>query len=245
MIEIKLFENVNLNGYAFIEGFPGIGLVGPMTISYIIDKLGMRYVGFLESESFPPLVSIHKNEPMPPIRIYSAEKEKLVTIFAEFAIPMELISELSNAIYDFLKKNGVLKIYSVGGIPAQDNDQTPFVVASNPAITNSAISAGGLKPVGEGVATGVSAMLLVKSAMNKGQAVCIMIPVEQNIIDPTYAEIAIVSLNKLMNLNIDIADIDREAKMVQAKIKELISKHKETHDNYKKAIDDSNPSMYA
>lgn len=247
MIQIKLFEDVNLNGYSFIEGFPGIGLVGPMAISYIIDKLAMRYIGYLESASFPPLVSIHKNEPMPPIRIYIAEKEKLVTIFAEFAIPIDLISELSGIIYDFLKKNGVLKIYSIGGIPTQqDNDQVPFVVASNQAIASNAISAGGLKPIGEGVATGVSAMLLVRSTMEKGQAICIMVPVEQNIIDPTYAETAIVILNKLMNLNIDIADIDKEAKMVQAKIKELISKHKETHDTYKKAVDDSsaNPSMY-
>jgi predicted ATP-grasp superfamily ATP-dependent carboligase len=39
------------------------------------------------------------------------------------------------------------------------------------------------------------------------------------------------SLNKLMNLNIDVTDLDKEAKMVEAKIREIISKHKETHDN--------------
>jgi hypothetical protein len=44
-----------------------------MAISYMIDKLQMKYVGYLESESFPPLVSIHKSEPMPPIRVYCRE----------------------------------------------------------------------------------------------------------------------------------------------------------------------------
>jgi uncharacterized protein len=248
MIEIKLFENVNIKGYSFIEGFPGIGLVGPMAISYIIDKLSMKYIGFLESSLFPPLVSIHKNEPMPPIRIYGSEKDKIVTIFAEFAIPIELIQELSNAIYDFLKANGVSKIYSIGGMPAQDADETPFVIASSQAVMENAISVAGLKPISEGVATGVSALLLVRAAMEKVQDVCIMVPVGENIIDPTYAEVAIVSLNKLMSLNIDIADIDKEAKLVQAKIKELMNKHKETHDNYKKAseaVDVADPSMYA
>ena len=157
MIEIKMIKDVNLKGCTFIEGFPGIGLVGPMAISYIIDKLNMTYIGYMESDSFPPLVSIHKGEPMPSIRVYYAEKEKLVTIFAEFAIPMALISELTATIYDFVKKNGIPNIYSIGGIPAEpDNNQTPFVIASNSAITKNAISAG-LRPIEEGVATGVRA----------------------------------------------------------------------------------------
>ena len=95
MIEIKMFKQVNLKGFTFIEGFPGAGLVGPMTISYIIDKLKLEYVGYMKSTDFPPLVSIHKNEPMPPIRIYCStdrKDEKIVTIFAEFAIPLELVS---------------------------------------------------------------------------------------------------------------------------------------------------------
>ncbi len=95
MIEIKLFKDTNFKGYTFIEGFPGAGLVGPMTISYIIDKLQMKYIGYLESDQFPPLVSIHKNQPMPPIRVYATDKGKIITVFAEFAIGMEMISELS------------------------------------------------------------------------------------------------------------------------------------------------------
>jgi len=92
----------------------------------------------------------------------------------------------------------------------------------------------------------VSALLLMKAALDKGNDICIMVPVHQNIADPAYAEIAITSLNKLMNLNIDITDLDKEAKIVQAKIKEIISKHKESHESYKKAVDDtSGPSMYA
>lgn len=245
MIEIKIFEQVNLKGCTFVEGFPGIGLVGPMTISYMIDKLHMRYIGYLESQSFPPLISIHKAQPMPPIRVYYADKEKIFTIFAEFSIPIELIAELSEVIYQFIEKNGVTSIYSIGGLPMQnESEKIPFIITSNVMSTRNA-SSNGLKPIEEGVATGVSALLLVKATMDKLQDTCIMVPVRQNLIDPIYAEIAIQSLNKLMNLNIDITDLDKEAKAVESKIKEIISKHKETHDNYKKAAEDSGPSMYA
>jgi uncharacterized protein len=246
MIEIKLFKDISFKGYTFIEGFPGAGLVGPMTISYIIDKLDMKYVGYLQSDSFPPLVSVHKNEPVPPIRIYCTDNEKIMTIFAEFAITIDLVSELSKVIYDFIKKQGIKGVYSIGGIPSsgEPEDKTPFIIASNKAALESAKNTG-LRPVEEGVATGVSALILVKSAMDGMNDVNIMVPVQQNIIDPIYAVVAIQSLNKLMSLNIDVTELDKEAKAVEAKIKELINKHKETHENYKKAIDSTGPSMYA
>ncbi|MDE1870617.1 MAG: proteasome assembly chaperone family protein [Candidatus Micrarchaeota archaeon] len=245
MIEIKLFEDKNFKGYTFIEGFPGAGLVGPMTISYMIDKLQMKYVGYMESENFPPLISIHKSQPMPPIRVYCSEKERIITIFAEFAITIELVSALSDSVYDFIKKNGITDVYSIGGIPMQqDGNDTPFVVASNSKSLKKAQDAG-LKSINEGVATGVSAMLLIRSSINSLNAIDIMVPVKQNVINPIYAEIAIKSINKLMNLNIDVAELEKEAKAVEVKIRELINKHKETHDNYKKTVDSTGPSMYA
>lgn len=243
MIEIKFFKETDIKGYTFIEGFPGAGLVGPMAISYIIDKLQMKYVGYLQSSDFPPLVSIHKKEAMLPIRVYVAEKEKIVTIFAEFAITMDLVTEMGNVVYQFLRQNDISAIYSIGGIPAQDDSKIPYAVTSNPAAAKNAQNAG-MKPIEEGVATGISALLLVKSTMDKLQDVNIMVPVQQNLIDPIYAEIAIQSLNKLMNLNIDVSALDKEAKVVEAKIRDIINKHKEVHDNYKKAVD-IGPPTYA
>ena len=92
MMEIKMLKKVDLEGATFVEGFPGIGLVGPMSISYMIDKLEMEYVGYMEGSNFPPLISIHKGEPMPPIRLYYSSENKIVTIFAEFAMPLDLVT---------------------------------------------------------------------------------------------------------------------------------------------------------
>jgi predicted ATP-grasp superfamily ATP-dependent carboligase len=181
---------------------------------------------------------------MPLIRVYYSEKQKIVTIFAEFAITMDLVSKMSIAVYDFIQSNKIASIYSIGGIPARDENVAPFFIASTDIASKGAIGAG-LKSVEEGVATGVGALLLVRAAMDKINDTDIMVPVQPNIIDPLYAELAIQSLNKLLNLNIDVTDLDKEAKMVEAKIKELISKHKETHENFKKTIDDTGPSMYA
>lgn len=245
MMEIKIQKKVDLKDFTFIEGFPGVGLVGPMTISYVIDKLAMENIGYVDSNDFPPLISIHKNEPMPAVRVYYSEKYKIVTIFAEFAIPLELIYETSNIVFNFIRDNGISKVFSIGGIPLQDPEgKSAYSLASTEELLKEAQDAG-LKPIGEGVATGVSALLLVKAVMNKVPDINIMVPINQELIDPRYAVVAVQNLNKLMKLNIDITELEREAKDVEARVRELMKKHAETHESYKKSMGGTGPPTYA
>jgi uncharacterized protein len=244
MIKINLFEKVNLSGYTFLEGFPGAGLVGPMAISYIIEKLPMKYIGYLESDKFPPLIAIHGERPLPAVRVYMHDRTKVVTVLAEFAISIDLTYEMVECVYNFIKEHGISEIVSIGGIPSQQQDQDSqivFAIASNDVLKKEAAKAG-LRQVGEGVATGINAMLMLKTIMDGVPDISILVPVDPNILDPKYAELAIMSLNKLINLNVDIKELDREAKEVEAKIKE----NKDIQEAHKKAVgDDSGPSMYA
>jgi len=244
MIEIKMLEKIDLGGATMIEGFPGIGLVGPMAISYLIDKLGMSYIGYIDSNEFPPLVSIHKGEPMPPVRLYYSDKYNIVTIFAEFAMPLEIVHELTTAVYNFIKSNKIKKIISISGIPTTSESTTTFAIASLDSL-NGEIAKIGMKPISEGVASGVNALLLMMAKLDGISDINVLVPVMQDIIDPKYAEYAIDNLNKLLNLNIDTSDLKKEAAEVEAKIQDLIKKHSESHKSYKKTIDESGPSMYA
>ena len=252
LIKINLFEKIDLKGYTFLEGFPGAGLVGPMAISYIIEKLSLKYIGYIESDRFPPLIAIHGEKPLPAVRLYAQEKTKVVTILAEFAIPIDLTYTIVDKIYDFIKENGISKIVSIGGIPSQQQDidqQSVFVIASTEELKKEAVKAG-LRAVGEGVATGINAMLMLKTATDNVPDMSILIPVDPNILDPKYAELAILSLNKLINLGVDIKELDKEAKEVEAKIKDVLKKNREVQEAHRKAVggantDDSGPSMYA
>jgi uncharacterized protein len=249
MMEIKLLKKVDLEGSTFVEGFPGIGLVGPMSISYMIDKLEMECIGYIQSASFPPLISIHKGEPMYPIRLYYSKQNDIVTMFAEFAIPLDLVSEIVETVYAFVRKSKVARIYSLGGLPitplpGQGKASVIYGVASKKALA-SEMQKAGLKPIVEGVSTGVSAMLLVKSKEDDLDNINMMVGVQPGIVDPRYAEAAVQCLNKLLKLNIDISELDKEAIEVEAKIREIIDKHKESHETYKNAVGDSGPSMYA
>lgn len=247
MMDIVLTQKANLKGYTMIEGFPGAGLVGPMAISYIIEKLGMKYIGHLESDAFPPLVAVHQESPMPPVRVYVNDKAKIVTILAEFAIPLDITYELTEKLYQFVKANGIAKVISIGGMPAPQQTvaaETVFAIASDDSSRKEATKAG-MKPIGEGVATGVSALLLLKAVNDNIPDTNILVPVDPNILDPIYAELAIKSLNKLMKLNVDVDELDKEAKEVEAKVRDLIKRGRDMQEVHKKAIDQAGPSMYA
>jgi uncharacterized protein len=245
MISINLMQETNLKDSTLIEGFPGVGLVGPMAVSYIIDKLGMTYIGYIESDDFPPIISIHNSKPMPPVRVYFSDKSKVVAIFAEFTIPINMVHELSGKLYDFVKSNNISRIISIGGIPnSVQGEGNVYVIASTEDSLNEAEKVG-LNPVVEGVSTGVSAILLQKSSLSKISNINILVPVDTNIIDPKYAELAIKSINKLLKLNIDVNELEKEAKEVEAKVRDLMKKSRETHETYKKAVNSGEPSMYA
>jgi uncharacterized protein len=244
MIEIKMLKDQNLKGYTLIEAFPGIGLVGTMAGSYIIDKLPMEYIGHITSDMFPPIASIHNSVPMYPARIYKNDKYKLLMFIAEFAVPVNLVYQLSSEILAFSRKYGISKIVSVGGMPSDKPTNTIYITSSDPDLAKKATKLG-IKPIDEGVVAGVSAYLLVNSNELKISSMDVLVEVNPTVTDPRYAEIAITGLNKLLGINVDLAELKKETEIVENKIREMLSKVKASHEHYANTAAGNGPSMYA
>ncbi len=243
MIKINLLKDYNLSGYRLLEGFPSVGLVGPMVNSYIIEKLNMEYIGYIESDSFPPISAIHGATPLFPVRIYKDDKYKIITLISEFTIPVETVYQMSYEIIDFCRKHGIEEIISIGGIAAEKSSNTVFAISSDKSLLERATKAG-ISPIEEGVVAGVSAILLSNAAQYGLHAIDLLVPVNPAEMDPKNAEIVILNLKKLINIEIDIKDLEREAKIIEAKTRSILKKTKESHDTYSKAIDATGPSAY-
>ncbi|MCL4381043.1 MAG: PAC2 family protein [Candidatus Marsarchaeota archaeon] len=237
-MQIKFTKNIDFEGFTFLEGFPGIGLVGAMSISYVIEKLGLENVGYIESEDFPPLMSIHEGMPMHSIRVYASEKYRIITVFSEFSIPIGATYEIADALISFIKAQKIAKIISIAGIPIMKQDSEKeteskmYVVASRKEMAESAEKTG-MKAVREGISSGINAVLMLKAVEEKIDDVNILVPINPAIINPKYAENAIQGLNRLLSLNINTEELEREAKEVESKIKSIIKKSRETHNQYK------------
>ncbi|VVB77368.1 PAC2 family protein [uncultured archaeon] len=247
MIAIKLFKEQNLKGYTLIEGFPGIGLVGPMAASYMIEKLGMDYIGYVASDFFPPIAAVHEGTPMHTARISKDAKNKLGIIFSEFTIPTNAVYQLGDETISFIRKYGLQRVISIGGMPSSKQDEVPYVITSDPALLKKA-SAQGIKQIKEGVIAGVSAVLLTSAVELGIPTMNLLVQVNPEIMNPKYAETAIQGLHKLIGLEIDLSELQKETKEVEAKVRELLKKAKDSKERYQKQAgetDSSGPSMYA
>ncbi len=244
MIEIKLFEEHDLAGYTLIEGFPGVGLVGPMANSYIIESLSMEYIGYISSDGFPPITAIHGNKPMFPVRIYKEAKDKLAVIISEFTIPTNLVYQLAEEITEFVRKYKIERIISIGGIPNQKPKDVAYFITSEEDLSEK-VKKTGIMPIEEGVVAGVSAILLVNGEQYNIPTIDLLVEVNPTIMDPKYAEVAILNLNKIINVKINTEELEKEAKLVETKVRDILKKTKDSHDSYTKAVDATGPSMYA
>ncbi|MCL5239292.1 MAG: PAC2 family protein [Candidatus Marsarchaeota archaeon] len=244
MIEIVLHEKADLKGYTLIEGFPGAGLVGPMASSYMIEKLGMKSIGHIESDMFPPIAAVHDGVPMHTARLYVDQKDKLVVVLSEFTIPQRVIYQLAAELLSFVRKSGIERIVSIGGMPSQKPSDTAYVIASNPNMTKDAAK-NGLKPVKEGVIAGVSALLITGAKEFNIPTLDLLVEVNPLIMDPKYAEVAISGLSKLLGIKVDTAELETEAKEVEARVSEMLKKAKESHEHYSKTGEETGPPSYA
>ena len=245
MIEIRLFKEQNLKGYSLIEGFPGIGLVGPMAASYMIEKLGMEYIGYIASDLFPPIAAVHDGQPMHTARIYADKKNKLVVVFSEFTVPSSAVYQTGSELVSFMRKYGITRLISIGGMPTQKQGDVPFIISPDPAMAKKAASQG-IKQIREGVIAGVSAVLQISAREFGISTADLLVEVNPEIMNPKYAETAIQGLNKLIGIQIDLSELETESKEVESKVREIMKKAKDSKEHYQKqAGEETGPSMYA
>jgi uncharacterized protein len=217
-----------------------------MAGSYMIEKLKMEQIGYIDSDTFPPIAAIHEGVPMFPARLYMDKGYKIIVAMSEFVIPATSVYLLSRELLAFVRKSGISRVISISGMPSQKPSDTIFVTSPDPDIMKKAAKLG-LKPIEAGVVAGVGAVLMTNAYQYNVTSMNILIEVNPQIMDPKYAELAITGLNKIIDIDVDLKDLDAEAKEVEAKIRDMLKKMKESPEHYNKAGDatGTGPSMYA
>jgi len=232
---VKIIETAefDLKNPILIEGFPGIGLVGTIAASYLVEKLKMDLLGHITSEKFPPIAAVHNKIPMHPARLYKSKKNNIVILFSEFIIPMHTVHELSEKILEWSLSRKIKEIISLGGIVLKGEQDEVFGIASTPKLVDE-LEAKGIKTIKEGATTGVSGVLLAECASIDFPAISLLAESKPEFLDPMAAALALEALKKIIDLKVDTSELMSESKNVEAKMKELMEKARDAHEHYKK-----------
>ncbi len=105
----ELMENPSI----LLIGIPGPGLIGTMTMTYIIHTLKMDLVGEIES-SPATIVFVDNGQIIGPVRIY--KKDRLFAVLSDIPIDYDNAVGFTESIIDFSKKNNVDLVIFMSGI---------------------------------------------------------------------------------------------------------------------------------
>ena len=249
-VEIVDFEDTDLSDAIVIAGFPSIGLVSTIVANYSIDALGLKQVGALNSPYFPTLSVVHTGEPLSPVRIYAGKLEsgeKIAVFVSEFKPKPNLISSLSDAIMNWVKKKGCKLLISpegmvVEGKPSKEEDDIVDAYAiGSTENARQLLQSMNIPQFKNGIIAGVSGVLLNKGKHENVDVISILAEAHPNYPDARAAASAITVIGTLIGVKINVAPLYDEAERIE---KQLQKFHKQAKPVVSGAGQIPQPSMY-
>ena len=127
-------RNKKLNSPILIAGFPGPGLVGSISTSYIIDKLEMYQIACVESEHIAPGVIYVGGKLRHPFRLYSNKERNVCVLVCEAPIMIQGMYSVLNTVMKWGLDNRVKEVMVLDGIAVEglpDSKRTPMILSSD------------------------------------------------------------------------------------------------------------------
>jgi len=109
-------EQLRLRNPVFVDGTPGLGLVGTITTDHLIEEFGMTYFASIECPSLPPSVSYNRaaTQVLSPVRVYADEKRNLLTLQSDVPVSPTTVADFANCFNQLLVDLSALPLYVSG-----------------------------------------------------------------------------------------------------------------------------------
>jgi uncharacterized protein len=227
-----------------IAGFPGAGLVGSISTSYIINRLHMNQIACVESEFIVPGVIYAEGKLRHPFRLYSNERGDVCVLVCEAPVMIQGIYSVLDAVMNWALHNMVKEVMVLDGIAVEGlpSSRSPIILSSDGKEADAANlihdyngdetkkevnvvdNAGSIYPstafVG-GMAGGILSSCLSNSIPSKA----ILVYTARGIPDPEGAAILIESLGKITyntSLKIDTAELRKQGAALKTRMEKII-----------------------
>lgn len=224
---------LDLAGAKVVDGFPSVGLVSTIAANYLIDTLKLKQIGVMDHPAFPTLSVVHNGETLSPVRIYGGEKqtegragkERIVVFVSEFQPAPALVRPISEAMVNWARAKKCDYVISPEGLvlegEATEDEKVEVYGIGSSARTNALLKERGIPAFKEGIITGVSGVLLNMGKRDQFDVVSILAEAHPNYPDARSAAVVIAVIAKLLNLQINVAPLIREAEGFEQQIKAL------------------------
>jgi uncharacterized protein len=221
----------------FVEGLPGVGNVGRIAASYLIEELKAVKFAELNSSHFMPFVLVEKNSAVHVLNnefyYYKAkqkgQRDMVILVGDSQSVDPEGHYEIVENILFFVEKLGVKEMFTLGGLGVGEKKDAPKVVGVvNDTDLVKKYKGHGIDFQAEekiGTIVGASGMLVGMGKHYGIDGVCLLgetsgLPL---IPDPKAAESVLQVLAKILKIKIDPNRIQKKVDEMEAFIKRVES----------------------
>ena len=202
-----------------IQGFPGIGLVGNITCQHVIEELGMKYMGSIDSRYFPPLAVLFNGIVYMPVRIYEAPDKEIVVIISDIPIHPTASYDISKVLIDWMQTINASNIVSIAGIATTTGERRVFGGATSAELLEKIKDKTEIFQVG--TISGISGSIMTECFLRGLPAVSLLGETPAPNPDPRAAVEVIKVLNKIYDLEIDTEKLLGQAEQIELELSKL------------------------
>jgi len=252
-----------LNSPTLIAGFPGAGLVGSISTSYIINKLHMNQIACVESEFIVPGVIYAEGKLRHPFRLYSNEEGNVCVLVCEAPIIIQGMYSVLDTVMKWALNNKVKEVIVLDGIGIEgfpDPNRTPMILSSDGRKADAAnlihddktdITNKEEKDHDDSTVYSTTAFIggiaggILSSCLSNGIASkALILSAARGIPDPEGAAILIESLTKVMdneNLKIDTHQLREQGASLKKRMEGIVQSFIEQEQGKEKQQGQSSP----
>jgi uncharacterized protein len=252
-----------LNSPTLIAGFPGAGLVGSISTSYIINKLHMNQIACVESEFIVPGVIYAEGKLRHPFRLYSNEEGNVCVLVCEAPIIIQGMYSVLNTVMKWALNNKVKEVIVLDGIGIEgfpDPNRTPMILSSDGRKADAAnlihddktdITNKEEKDHDDSTVYSTTAFIggiaggILSSCLSNGIASkALILPAARGIPDPEGAAILIESLTKVMdneNLKINTQQLREQGASLKKRMEGIVQSFMEQEQGKEKQQGQGSP----
>ncbi len=225
--EAEVFEirKKELKNPIIFAGFVGAGLVGPVAINHIIDKLEMEEIAVMRSKYLPPSTVFMKGRLRHPFRFYSNPDGTICAIICEITLRMEGLYCLVASILDWAAEKGSKEIVILDGVASTEHDDKAYCAAEEDLVRTMADK--DINMIPQGFITGMPGGILNECLVREIQGLTLLAKANKIAPDSAAAATLIEALNRFYEMAIDTTKLKEEGDKINSEFSELSQKYVE------------------
>jgi uncharacterized protein len=241
--------NKKLRSPILIAGFPGAGLIGSISTSYMINKLNMSQIACVDSEFIVPGVIYAQGKLRHPFRLYSNQEGDVCILVCEAPIIIHGMHSVLDTVMKWAVDKDVKEVIVMDGIPTDglpEAKRTPIILSSDGTKADAASLIDDMTSIEKNTAQdddyengyymstafigGMAGGILSSCLSNGIASKALLIPAPRGIPDPEGAALLIEELSKITKselLKIDTQQLRKQGVSLKSRMEKIMQSYAE------------------